>query len=57
MSDDKSKVGSPDNIRIDINDPSEVRNWCSSLGCTQGALILAVNAVGTYASDVRKYLS
>jgi len=38
MSDDKSKSGSPDRDRIDINDPDEVRNWTKSLGVTKEEL-------------------
>jgi hypothetical protein len=57
MSDDKTNTGSPDNIRIDIHDPFEVRNWCLSLSCTEAELKAAVNKVGTYASKVRAYLS
>lgn len=56
MPDNKNLTGSPDNKRIDINDPNEVRNWTKSFGCTQDELKKAVNAVGTSADAVRKQL-
>jgi hypothetical protein len=56
MADDKSKSGSPDNKRIDINDRNEVRDWCKSFGCTEAQLKAAVAAVGTSAAAVRKHL-
>ena len=56
MSDDKTKRGTPDNKRIDIHDPNEIRNWTKSIGCTPDELKKAVNAVGTSADAVRKYL-
>jgi hypothetical protein len=36
MSDDKSQRGSPDNKRIDIHDPYEIRHWSQSLGAGRG---------------------
>jgi hypothetical protein len=56
MSDDKSKRGSPDRDRIDINDPDEVRNWTKSLGVSKEELQRAVEAAGNTASKVREYL-
>ena len=56
MSDDKSKRGSPDSDRIDINDPDEVRNWTKALGVTKEELEAAVRAAGTQASKVREHL-
>jgi len=56
MSDDKSKRGSPDRDRIDINDPDEVRNWTESLGVTKEELQRAVEAVGTTPGKVYDYL-
>src|SRR3981081_1985898 len=53
MSDDKSKRGSPDNRRIDIHDPNEVRHWTRSLGVTEEQLKDAVARVGTSADKVR----
>ena len=56
MSDDKKQTGSPDNKRIDIHDPSEVRDWAKSLGCTKPELEKAVGEVGTSADAVRRHL-
>ena len=56
MSDDKSKRGSPDRDRIDMNDPDEVRNWTKSLGVSKEQLAEAVRAVGSQASKVREHL-
>jgi hypothetical protein len=56
MSDDKSKRGSPDRDRIDINDPDEVRNWTKSLGVSKADLERAVAAVGPVATKVREHL-
>lgn len=54
---DNKKIRQPlDNKRIDINDSNEVRNWCNSLGCTEGELKRAVKAAGTSAEKVREYL-
>jgi hypothetical protein len=56
MSDDKSKRGSPDRDRIDINDEDEVRNWTKSLGVSKEELQKAVQAAGPVADQVRDYL-
>jgi hypothetical protein len=54
---DNKKIRRPlDNKRIDIHDPKEINNWCKSFGCTKKQLINAVNAVGTSANKVKKYL-
>jgi hypothetical protein len=56
MSDDKSKRGSPDRDRIDMNDPDEVRNWTKALGITKEELQRAVEAAGPTAARVRAHL-
>jgi hypothetical protein len=56
MSDDKSRRGAPDNRRIDIHDPNEVRHWSQSLGVTPEQLKEAVARVGTSAEKVRESL-
>jgi len=53
MSDDKSARHSPDNKRIDVNDPQEVRHWSESLGITPEKLKELVSRVGTSAEKVR----
>lgn len=56
MPDDKRKTHPHDAKRIDINDPSEVRSRCKTLGCTAQQLKDAVKAVGTSAAAVKKHL-
>ncbi len=56
MSDDKTRRGSPDRDRIDMNDPDEVRNWTESLGVSRDELARAVQAAGDRADKVREYL-
>jgi hypothetical protein len=56
MSDDKSKPGSPDRDRIDLNDPDEVRNWTKSLNVSKEELQRAVDAVGNTPGKVYDYL-
>jgi hypothetical protein len=56
MSDDKSQRGAPDNKRIDVNDPDELRHWSKSLGVTPEQLKDAVARVGTSAEKVRESL-
>lgn len=54
MSDDKSARNSPDNKRIDVNDPDELRHWSKSLGVTPDKLKQLVGRVGTSADKVRE---
>jgi hypothetical protein len=56
MSDDKTNRGAPDNKRIDVNDPNEVRHWTRSLGINEQQLRDAVARVGTSAEKVRESL-
>ena len=56
MSDDKTKRGSPDRDRIDMNDPDEVRNWTKSLNVSKEELQRAVEAVGNTAGKVYDFL-
>jgi hypothetical protein len=56
MSDDKTKRRPLDSSRINIHQSYEVNWWCDELKCTKAQLIAAVNAVGTSAAAVRKYL-
>ena len=56
MSDDKSKRGSPDRDRIDMNDEDEVRNWTKSLGVSKEELQRAVQSAGNNADKVREFL-
>lgn len=56
MNDDKSNRGSPDNKRIDIHDPNELRHWSQSLDVTPEQLKELVARVGTSAERVREAL-
>jgi hypothetical protein len=56
MSDDKGQRGAPDNKRIDVHDPDEIRHWSKSLGVTPEQLKDAVARVGTSAEKVRDSL-
>lgn len=56
MPDNKLITHPTDAQRIDIHDPQEIRNWCTSLNCTETELKDAVAAVGTWADHVRTYL-
>ena len=56
MVDNKRKVGSPDNKRIDVHEEYEVRDWAKSLGVTPTQVKNAVDKVGTSAEKVKQYL-
>jgi hypothetical protein len=56
MSDDKSKTGSPDRNRINVNEEYELRDWSKKFGCTPEELKAAVKAVGTSAKAVEQHL-
>jgi hypothetical protein len=56
MPDDRSRRGSPDRDRIDVNDEHEVRNWSMVLKATPDQLKDAVRKVGNSADKVRQYL-
>ena len=56
MTDDLSKRGLPNQRRINLNEPWEVRDWCTRFGVTEAQLRAAVKAVGVMAKDVANYL-
>ncbi len=56
MTDDKKKIGKPDRRLISLTEPSEVRDWCKSFGCTELELKAAVKKVGHSADKVREAL-
>lgn len=56
MPDDKTIRHPHDGKRIDINDPQEIRSWCSIFGVSEATLKKAVSVVGTSSTEVRKYL-
>ena len=57
MSDDKKIKGPEDQKRINIHAPWEIAYWTKALGITPEELVRIVGIVGTYADDVRAYLS
>ncbi len=54
--DDKNNRGGSDRKRIDINEDYELRDWSDKFNVSKEKLKEAVEAVGTYADDVEKYL-
>lgn len=56
MADDKSKTGSPDRDRINLNEDYEVQYWTKALQITPEKLRSVVAAVGNSAQAVREHL-
>jgi len=56
MADDTDKKGQADRLRINVNEPHEVRYWTQELGLTEDQLRQAVQAVGVMAENVRIHL-
>ncbi|WP_306003176.1 DUF3606 domain-containing protein [Brevundimonas sp. C43] len=56
MSDDKSKTGNADRVRINLSEDYEVRDWAKKFGVTEDALRRAAERVGPMAEDVRREL-
>ena len=56
MSDDKSKKGSADRERINVQEPYEVEYWSKKFGVTPDQLKAAVQKAGVMATDVEKEL-
>jgi hypothetical protein len=56
MSDDKSKVGSPDRDRINTHEDYEVRHWSKKFGVSADELKAAVAKVGPMAKAVEAHL-
>ena len=56
MPDDKTIKQPLDAARVNVHEPYEVNYWCKKWGCTEQQLKNAVNAVGTSAAAVGKYL-
>lgn len=56
MSDDKSKTGQADRIRINTSEAYEARDWAETFGDTEDALRRAVDRVGPMVEDVRREL-
>lgn len=56
MSDDLKKTGKQDDLRININQAWELRDWAKKLNISQEKLIEAVKKVGPLVTDVKKFL-
>lgn len=56
MGDNLLKRRPLDASRINVHQDYEVNWWCDEFKVTKAQLIAAVNAVGTSASAVKKYL-
>jgi hypothetical protein len=56
MADDKSKPGSPDRDRINVNEDYELRDWSKKFGVSPDELKRAVAQVGDRADAVRQHL-
>jgi len=57
MADDKSKTGTLDAERINVNEDYERRYWSKKFGVTMEELVAAVDAVGPLAADVQRELA
>lgn len=57
MSDDPSKRGPADRLRINVHEEHELRYWSEKYSVSADALKKAVAAVGVMAADVEKYLN
>jgi hypothetical protein len=56
MSDDLSKRGTPDRLRINIHEAHEVRYWTEKFGCSEQQLRECVQRVGVMVTDVQRCL-
>ena len=56
MADDRNNRGQPDRIKVNIDDPYEVRYWTDRLRCTGEELRDAVGTVGVGVSAVEDYI-
>jgi len=54
--DNEDNMGRPDHARINVKENYEVEYWTQKFNISRERLKEAVNAVGTSAEDVRKYL-
>jgi hypothetical protein len=56
MSDDKSRRGPADRIRINVHEDFELNDWSRKLGVTRWEVKAAVRKVGPMARDVARAL-
>jgi hypothetical protein len=55
--DNHTKIGSPDNYLINLNENYEVEYWSDKFGVKPEVLKKAVDKVGIVADDVQAYFS
>jgi len=56
--DERAPSGGDDKVEsIDVNNPIDLRYWCSQLGCSELQLRVAVRRAGTSPEKVRSYLA
>ena len=53
MPDDTRDRSRQDQLRINVNEPHEIRYWTQRLGCSEQELRAAVASAGVMADDVR----
>lgn len=56
MSDDLNNRGAQDRVRINVNEPHEVRYWGQRFGVSEDELRAAVATIGPMADAVRQHL-
>jgi hypothetical protein len=56
VSDDKSNRGGQDRLRINVNEPYELRDWAQKCGVSPEQLREAVARVGDRAAEVERFL-
>jgi hypothetical protein len=56
MTDNIKRKRPEDPTKINVNQTWEVKYWCNEFGVTEDELKSAVELVGVYVKDVRKYL-
>jgi len=56
MADDLNNRGGQDRLRINVNEPHEVRYWTQKFGCSEQVLRDAVANVGVMAAQVEAEL-
>ena len=55
MTDDSTKTGAADRLRINVNQPHELAYWTKTLGVSEDELRSAVGKVGVMANDVKRH--
>ena len=56
MADDKTKRGTPDRSRINVNEEYEIRYWTKELGVSAERLRELVTKHGVLVADIRRVL-